>query len=258
MQKRIKRHLSEYKLRVLKINENGMWNNKQYAHILPTNLSLKNLIDKGYYKGLCDIANTIKRHDFHHLTSSQALAINLFGPMHAEKDFSILEENGIEISKDTDSQFEYKEPDGTTFDFYIRNGEQNIYLEVKYTEKTIATKSKANEDESRWSQYYESPMTRILKDNTCAEKLFFSQYQLWRNIVRTSNDNDIVVFVFPATRKDLEAEVVSAIEKVRPEYADRIKIIHIDAICKSGENHDKFSCHYAEFRNKYLGYENAN
>ena len=65
-------------------------------------------------------------------------------------------------------------------------------------------------------------MTRILKDNTYAEKLFFSQYQLWRNIVRTSNDNDIVVFVFPTTRKDLEAEVVSAIEKVRPEVQERV------------------------------------
>ena len=96
-------------------------------------------------------------------------------------------------------------------------------------------------------------MDKILKDNTNAKDLFFSQYRLWRNIVRISN-NDTVVFVFPASRKDLEAEINSAIEKVKPEYANSIKILHIDDICKSGENHDKLSSHYAKFREKYLEY----
>lgn len=44
------------------------------------------------------------------------------------------------------------------------------------------------------------------------------------------------------------------IEKVKPEYANSIKILHIDDICKSGENHDKLSSHYAKFREKYLEY----
>lgn len=259
MQNRIKKHLADYKLNVLKINENGTWgkNNQQYTHILPKNMYLKNLINKGYYDKLCVVAENTNRHcDFHHLNSSQALTINLFGPMQAEKDFSILQDNGIEISNYIDSKFEYERPDGTTFDFYIKNGMQNICFEVKYTEGTIKTKSQSKNNESRWFQYYKKPMISILKDYTNVNNIkesFFSQYQLWRNIFRISNNN-IVVFVFPATRKDLEAEIVSAIDKVKPEYADRIKIIHIDAICKSGEKHKKFSEHYAEFRNKYLNF----
>ena len=255
MQKRIKEHLAYYKLNVLEIYEKGIWkqNGQHYDHILPAHLYLKNLINKSYYEKLCEIANKIKLHrDFHHLNSSQALTVNLFGPMQAVKDFSILQNNGIEISNYIDSKFEYEEPDGTAFDFYIKNQMQNIYFEVKYTEKTIATESKSKNDESQWSQYYETPMTSILKNSTNVKRLFFSQYQLWRNIVRIYNNNDIVVFVFPTVRNDLEAEVVSAIDKVKTEYADRIKIIHIDAICKSGENYDKFSNHYVEFRKKYL------
>lgn len=252
---KIKEHLADYKVHVLKINESGIWlnNKQQYTHILPLNLYFKNLIDEGYYKELYDIASTIKRHcNFHHLNSSQALAINLFGLMQAENDFSILQDNGIEISNYIYSKFEYKESDDTTFDFYIKTQIRNIYFEIKYTEKTIATESKSKNNEYRWSQYYEAPMISILKDTTNVKELFFSQYQLWRNIVRISNNNDIVVFVFPSVRNDLKAEVVRTIEKVKPEYAHHIKILHIDAICKSGENHDKFSSHYVEFKNKYL------
>lgn len=174
-------------------------------------------------------------------------------PMQLEKDFSILHDNGIEVSNNTASLFEYEQPDGTVFDFYINNGVKNIYFEVKYTEETFETKSNSNNDNSRWYKHYQPSMDKILKDNTNAKDLFFSQYQLWRNIVRISN-NDTVVFVFPASRKDLEAEVNSAIEKVKPEYANSIKILHIDDICKSGENHDKLSSHYAKFREKYLEY----
>lgn len=261
MQKRIKEHLAEYKLSVLRIFNNGIWkqNNKQYAHILPENQYLMNLIEGDYHANLCTIANSIKRHcDFHHLNSSQALAINLFGPMQSEKDFSRLYDNGIEVSSYTDSRFEYEQPDGTIFDFYINNGVKNIYFEVKYTEETFGTKSKSKNNDSRWTELYDptrdsykTSMDKILKDNTKAKDLFFSQYQLWRNIVRISN-NDTVVFVFPASRKDLEEEVKSAIEEVKPEYANSIKILHIDDICKSGENHDKLSSHYAKFREKYL------
>ena len=263
MQKRIKEHLAEYKLYVLGISNNGIWkqNNKQYPHILPEGQSLMNLIPGDYYKGLCEITYNIKLHrDFHHLNSSQALTINLFGPMQLEKDFSILHDNGIEVSNNTASLFEYEQPDGTVFDFYINNGVKNIYFEVKYTEETFGTKSKSKNNDSRWTELYDptrdsykTSMDKILKDNTKAKDLFFSQYQLWRNIVRISN-NDTVVFVFPASRKDLEAEVNSAIEKVKPEYANSIKILHIDDICKSGENHDKLSSHYAKFREKYLEY----
>ena len=88
-------------------------------------------------------------------------------------------------------------------------------------------------------------MHTILKDTSNASKLFFSQYQLWRNIIRVANNGIITAFVFLVARKDLEAEVQGAIDKVKPEFADRIKIIHIDDICANGEQDRGFSKHYA-------------
>lgn len=251
---KLKVHLSVYKSDVLKIKQNGIWRNKEYPHILPKDRELENLINKGYYEKLCDIAKQIQLHFcFNHLNSSQALAINLFGPILIEKDFSILQNNGIEISNYKCSKFEHKERgDGTAFDFYIKDEVKNIYFEVKYTEDTLKTKSKSKNNDDRWSKYYKERMTNILIDNTGAKERIFSEYQLWRNIARISNDNDIVVFVVPKERKDLVEEIKSAKKKIKPEYVNRIKILYVNDVCECGENHDKFSTHYTEFRKKYL------
>lgn len=77
---------------------------------------------------------------------------------------------------------------------------------------------------------------------------FFSRYRLWRNISRVANDNSVIAFVFFAARKDLESEVQCAIDKVKPEYANRVKIFHIDGICANREQNNKSSKYFAEFR----------
>lgn len=256
----IKKHLSSYKENTLGIKEMGEWKNngKRYSHILPEQQCMKNLIDAGFHEELCSMALYLgdKLHSgFHHLTSSQALAINLFGPMKAINDFSLIcDKNKVNlVLKIADTcKFEHTEKDSTNFDFYIESEAKKYYFEVKYSEKTIATKSGSKHNDERWEEYFKVPMTTILKGSQDASKLFFSQYQLWRNIIRVANNDTVTTFVFLTARKDLETEVKEAIDKVKPEYANRIRIIHIDDICANGEKDSRFSKHYAEFRRKYI------
>jgi hypothetical protein len=257
----IKERLTFYKENVLGIKEQGIWKNngKPYSHILPEQQCMKNLIDAGFHDELCSMALYLgdKLHSgFHHLTSSQALAINLFGPMKVANDFSLIcDKNKVNLGiKNADTcKFEHAETDSTNFDFYIElDTRRKFYFEVKYSEATIATKSGSKHNDERWKEYFKAPMNTILKDSTDAYKLFFSQYQLWRNIIRVANDDSVTAFVFLATRKNLESEVQGASDKVKPEYANRIKIIHIDDICTRGEQDSRFSKHYAEFRRKYI------
>jgi len=192
---------------------------------------------------------------FHHMTSSQALAINLFGPMKAMNDFSLIWDKdniSLDLKEATMCKFEHIEKDITNFDFFIEDNGRKLYFEVKYSEVTIATKSCSKHNDERWEAFFKTPMTAILKDYTNAYALFFSQYQLWRNIIRVVNDNSVTAFVFLAAREDLESEVQGAINKIKPEYARRIKIIHIDDICTRGEQDRRFSKHYTEFRRKYI------
>lgn len=256
----IKKHLALYKENILDIKEMGEWKNnrKCYSHILPEHQCMRNLIDAGFHKELCSMALYLgnKLHSgFHHLTSSQALAINLFGPMKELNDFSLIcDKNKVNLGiKNADTcKFEHTEKDSTNFDFYIESEVKKYYFELKYSEKTIATKSGSKHDDERWEEYFKVPMTTILKRSSDAFKLFFSQYQLWRNIIRVANNDTVTAFVFPEAREDLEAKVKDAIDKLKPEYASRIRIIHIDDICANGEKDIRFREHYAEFRSKYI------
>lgn len=256
----IKKHLTSYKENTLGIKEMGKWknNSRRYSHILPEHQCMRNLIDAGFYEELSSMTLYLgnKLHSgFHHLTSSQALAINLFGPMKALNDFSLIcDKNKVNLGiKNADTcKFEHTEKDSTNFDFYIESETKKYYFEVKYSEDTISTKSNSKHNDERWEEYFKLPMTTILKRSSDAFKLFFSQYQLWRNIIRVANNDTETAFVFPDAREDLEMEVEDAIDKVKPEYASRIRIIHLDDICANSEKDSRFIEHYAEFRSKYI------
>ena len=144
--KLIKNHLASYKLNTLKVTQDGVWwkNKKKYKHILPKSMYIENIINKGFQADLLKLINTKDFHlGFHHLNSSQALALNLFGPLVCTKKVSILGELlHIPISDTFVSEFEYIENpnENTNFDFFIKGNNFNIYFEVKYTEAKFGKK----------------------------------------------------------------------------------------------------------------------
>ena len=261
----IKKHLIEYKKSVLKINKQGEWCGRPYEHILPKMNREMNIIKVGDIDPLMAFRNEIKffvvpplHSCFTHLTSSQALAFNLFGPFLIKDKFECFESLlGIPFGEVMNFAFEYSKKDLTKsqFDLYVEcSSNLKIYFEVKYTENTIATRSHSKNNKQRWQSMFKSHMEKVLKDSTNAYELFYSQYQLWRNIIAITDENAYSVFVFLEDRTDLKKQIEDAIRRVKDEYASRIKIISIDNICKLGLTIPELKAFYEEFYRKYLEY----
>ena len=177
--KKIKEHLTNYKKQTLKINDCGVWrrNHKQYyPHILPIKLADKNIINKGC--DLSELLHTIKKHQgFHHLNSSQALALYLFGPLVKCKRLDIIDN----INPLSNSHFEYieDENEGTNFDFFIEDSSANKYFfEVKYSERTFGRTSNDQKHQKKYDQIYIEKLQKISTE--VSKEDFFKQYQLWR------------------------------------------------------------------------------
>lgn len=259
------RHLTKYRAnRNIELgNVCGEYRKAFYYHVLPKKDADKNIVDKGYQKGILELmkCDQVKRHDgFANLNSSQAMALNLFGPLRIENillrviPFIKNQANGELFI----SQFEKKEKDSSEIDFYMEWGNKKVYFEVKYTEDTIATKSQSRHNDERWDFYYEESMKMILNEGLKlhAKDIFFNQYQLWRKIRMVSDSNSLVCFVFPRLRGDLVAEVEAAKQHLLPGFADRVKILYIEDVCDTILSVYLDSCklkdHYTEFQEKYI------
>jgi hypothetical protein len=253
----ILQHLAEYKSKVLNIDENGLYKNKEYTHILPKEKKEQNLINISFREDMKFVFKRLKNNIhpcFHHLNSSQALALNLFGPLevqdHLEKVLSMIEVTDTVIK----SKFEHVEDytEGTNFDFYIEGEDKKYFFEVKYTEKNFAPVKKKDEEHiKKFENIYKPRLERFAKID---EKEFFKNYQIWRNLIYV--DRGIVVFVFPAYRIDLERAIIKAILSMTM-FQDRVRIIHIEDLCEVLENDESevIKAHYQEFRRKYLQLE---
>ncbi|MDN4753200.1 hypothetical protein QYZ87_01435 [Porphyromonadaceae bacterium W3.11] len=258
--KRVLEKMGKYRL-LLSPNRRGTYRKREYEHILPKDCQDLNIIDKGYKCSIEEFErkDKAKRHPyFSHLNSSQALTLNLFGPLrHEHLLTSVLQMMEISTNAPLKGMFEKKGIERSNFDFYIESVDIKVFFEVKYTEYTILTKSKAEDNDLRWKKYYKDPMNMILNDESkpSAKDKFFNQYQLWRNISVVCEEDNFSCFVFSKLRSDLEAEVANAKQLLKPNYASRVKVLYIEDICKKIlETSDKKALkdHYTEFKEKYI------
>lgn len=253
----ILQHLTEYKSKVLNIDENGLYKNREYTHILPKEKKELNLINTSFKKDMKIFLKTLKNNIhpcFHHLNSSQALTLNLFVPLvvtdQLEKVLSMINVTDTVLT----SKFEHVEDyiEETNFDFYIEGENNKYFFEVKYTEANFAPVKKKDEEHiKKFEKIYKPRLERFSKID---EKEFFKNYQIWRNLIYV--DRGIVVFVFPAYRIGLERAIIKAISSMTM-FQDRVRIIHIEDLCEVLENDESemIKAHYQEFRRKYLQLE---
>lgn len=143
----------------------------------------------------------------HHLNSSQLLCYNYFRPMmttechpNAELIQWVIDNIGVQLSANASCCFEYIEDkeENTNFDFYIKDGNIEIFFEVKYTEYGFG---KAKYDK-RHKEKFKSIYKHKLEAQKClpinmSMQSFFDNYQLCRNVCRITSDNKFVVFIFP-------------------------------------------------------------
>jgi len=245
-------HLSRYKQYELGVYDCGPWwkNSKEYPHILPLHRFDANIINKGFQGELLELVSLKDRHlGIHHLNSSQALAINLFGPFVVTGMLSVLSRSFGEVFGRGSCQFEHieEETEGTNFDFFIQTRSQKFFFEVKYTEDRFGNAKDDEHHNRKYDQIYKVKLGQICG---ISKEEFFKDYQLWRNILYA--DRGIVIFVIPVFRDDLEKKIENTKRKInRPE---RVRIAFVEDICEIALNsgNERFADHFIEFRKKYL------
>lgn len=256
----IKENLSIYKKNTLGIDKNGMWKGSEYSHILPFDNRYENIINKGFREDLKKLISQDALHfGFPHLNSSQALALNLFGPLVLEGNLSVINnvlevKNNNLISNESEGKFEFIEQanEGTNFDFYIQDKSNKFYFEVKYTENEFGKAKDDLNHQQKYSEFYKKRLKDIV-DIKSGD--FFKEYQLWRNIIYAKNG--YVFLVLPRFRDDLIKKVDDAKEKIKnTEIGNRVKLLIIDELVEECEKNKELKDHYIEFRKKYLSFDN--
>lgn len=165
----------------------------------------------------------------HHLSSSQLLCMMFFSNLMIDEHrvnkhrvnigmISFAKEVlGINISSAAQCYFEYTEKrkpyifevegkdeyEGTSFDFYIKDGDIEIYFEIKFTENGFSKAAMDSRHDEKITQYRKLLPSYLNKKPTDGE--FRKYYQLFRNIIR-SGKNKYVVFLTDENNPSTEKE----------------------------------------------------
>lgn len=251
-------HLSKYKKNILKITKNGIYikEKREYSHILPKEIEIKNIIYSEYLMDLWDYVkrSNLKLHnDFHHLNSSQAFCFNLFYPIIMENELRMLLNT---YEKITDWDFEYipDKIEKTNFDVFIKTKENNYYFEIKYLENNFPKQEVKDRKIERYHEIYENKLS-IFKNVT--PDVFFDNYQIFRNL--SYIHKGIINFVFPKTRLDLDIQLKTILEKYCDKVLlEKINIIYVEDILSRVSNNKKLIEYYKLFSEKYMDWTKAN
>lgn len=186
-------HLACYKLERLGMEENGLWRNNQqpYTHILPEALQSLNILETirdEFWAYFDEHSDTLSLHtDFHHLNSSQAFAFNLFFPWACtDAGFgNLLSALDVESEEVVRWSFEHiPDPaERTTFDFYVElASSRRVLVEVKLTEEHFGGVVPNDGHRNKLLKTYRPRLSGKAKPESLEEKIFFLNYQLFRNV----------------------------------------------------------------------------
>lgn len=255
-----RKRLFECLARVKNWDEEGVWcrNGKctKFAHILPLSYDMNSAANRANaikkFLGL-DCAKylgpkLIGLHQYaHHLNSSQTLCIQFFSALidgnypHLTAKHELVEllkSIGITIHTGAECKFEYKEKhkkeytfaihnnegkyEGTSFDFYIKDNDIEVFFEIKFTEdgfgkasKNINHPEKEKRHKEKAEQYKKlllNPERIIsLKQEPTVDDIL-TYYQLFRNIIRVG-ENKYVVFITDENNHSTEIDKENFKEK---------------------------------------------
>ena len=259
--------------------EPGSWKGKgSYKHIIgnPKSNSKEQIDIINKYillPNVPKIEQNIHLHqNAHHLNSSQIMCYNFFRPLINDFD------NQTKMYKPTDKlvdlisslidthiekmeqlcAFEYIQEgeEHTNFDFYFRNGDIEVFFEIKYTEQWFSKSSSANNPPKRYESIYK-PMIENCNDifiNGTIKKEDFNKkyYQLARNAIRATSPNKYVFFIYPEANKNLHNQFKDfSKEYLTEEGKKRIKLLTWETLVQYA---DELCIDVTDFNNRYLAF----
>lgn len=235
----------------------GLWRKKPYCHILFVEDDKQNeAIKKNLLKGVKADMLAKPHTDAHHLNSSQILCYNFFRPLITNggkataKLVSLLGKLGITITNNATCQFEKKDSieDRTRFDFYIKDGEVEVFFEIKYTENCFGGASSSDSAKRQYKNWYEEQF----KQQQCLKEIpadcedfianYTQHYQLYRNAIRITDKNKHLVLLYPKENENVEKEAqLFYDQKINDNYKENVHLVHWENIVdKESELYKKY------------------
>jgi hypothetical protein len=264
----IKQHLADYKIKALGINRNGLWkrNNKPYAHILPKERGILNILS-AYSEDFCDYLDTygIKLHqDFHHLNSSQAMCFNLFFPFMFENKLEVLAHEVLSLpdAEIMSAEFEkvLDQTEATNFDFFMEMSSSGarIFCEIKLSEGDFGTAFPDARHSRKLQDIYRPRLLGKVMPKYLDEELFFKHYQVLRNISYLRKDGmDILFLIFPRGNEKLAATEQIIRDMMTKGFKDKVSILYLEDVVEKilqavAARNARLVQHYVEFKKKYI------
>lgn len=244
-QQALRYHLAHYKRTRLGVSANGLWeqNQKPYPHILPKELKQLNIVETvrskfwKYFEEERAHGQPISLHrDFHHLTSSQALAFNLFFPWLAITSYrrnALLETLGFANRAVTDWRFEavVDKAEGTHFDIAIRFGDHTTtFIEVKLQEMEFGVGQSNARRLAKLASIYRPPLSDKVLAPALADEQFFENYQILRNVCYASPKTD-VTFLLPKANTSIAEPLTTFLDSsITPSTRKRIRVVFLEQV----------------------------
>jgi hypothetical protein len=215
---RLQRHLSKYRAETLR-RPQGEWGTPAapYAHVLRRDDRQMNIVEPirdRFWKEQEAKGWTLHRF-FHHLSSSQALAFNLFFPLYPDirptfvKTRAALGIHGTEPAR-VDFEVELTNADGTKLDgtnidvLISEVPQRRAVIEVKLTEATFGRAAHDRRHLDRLRTIYTPLLEGRLDDSLLQPTPFFRDYQLLRNLAQLRRgSDDRVLLLLPKARQQL-------------------------------------------------------
>ncbi|MEZ5064069.1 MAG: hypothetical protein R3B81_05000 [bacterium] len=261
-----RQHLSNYKRQTLRVLEDGEWRKQgpKYSHILPDWEGGLNLLEPFREEMNTYLSARVKKHrGFHHLNSSQAMALNLFYPALQSAPMQRCLTQALADSDRTiaDWHFEWvaDSKEGTNFDLHLElDTGENVYVEVKFTESSFGTAS-----EKRTDGAYQAKLDGIYRDRLADKVIpefleldaFCRHYQLLRNISYAGSGSR-VVFVVPAGNTSAQRHARQVLDHALLPGVSGISLVTVEkiheALAAAAVEDARLDLHYRQFKDKYL------
>lgn len=216
----LKAHLAAYRVGVLQVEEFGHWRKHPtpYEHILPMRYRERNIVASirdRFWAAQAERKWGLHQY-FHHLSSSQALAFNLFFAAYPKLPPTFINFRRVlglsaEGPQSVDFEVVLDQEEGTNIDVLLTaaTGVRTI-VKVKLTERSFGRARADQRHLDKLKDVYRPRLMGRIADECLESKSFFSSYQLFRNVAQIRPGfPDRVVFLIPRARTALWAHSIA-------------------------------------------------
>lgn len=262
----LQQHLCQYAKERLGVTEEGTYKGKKYAHVLPSKLRYLNILEsiraelQAYLR--LPANKYIKLHEyFHHLTSSQALALNLFYPYFAEGGTAAKAlSSALGLNGDMhDGKFEIipdpKEETNVDAAWSASDG-ITVLCEVKLSESGFGTADDDKRHRDKLAEVYLPTLKPYVSAALLKEATFFANYQLLRYMWLLSNSKRRFLLLVPRENESLVAPLRKVRDGVDPTVWNRVTVAYIEDCLGRLQDDNSLSpslrIHAANMQEKYV------